>query len=67
MLDLHTYQSLARTRMAEDAERAARRRLRRHVGGSSLARTARSLAAFADRRVPSRHARDAGYEVERAA
>ncbi len=67
MVDLHTNESLAHTRMAEDAERAARRRLRRQVLGGGRGRVARSLGAVAGRIDPSRRPHDEAHGLERAA
>ena len=67
MVDLHTDDSFARTRMTEDAQRAARERLRRHLAVSGRARFVRALAAVADLPAPSRGTPDPAYELERAA
>jgi hypothetical protein len=67
MVDLHTNEALARTRMAEDARRAAQQRLRRHVVVGGRTRLARGLAAVADRLAPPRRTADPSYDLERAA
>jgi len=67
LVDLHTNESLARIRMAEDARRAAQQRLRRHSVLSGRARLARVLAALADRLTPARGTHDPAYELGRAA
>ncbi|GEM_PF-3169972 len=67
MVDPYTNEALARSRMAEDAQRAAEQRLRRHVVGGGRTRLARRLVAAADRLDPSRRNVDRTHVIERAA
>ena len=68
MVDLHTNEVLSRTRMLEDAQRAAQYRRRRGAKATDgRVLLARALRAAADRLAPSRRTRHPAYELERAA
>ncbi len=67
MVDLHTNDTLIRTRMAEDVERAAHHRRRREhaVGGRRL--LMRIVADATHREATPSRPGDAAFELDRAA
>lgn len=67
MVDLHTNEELSRTRMLEDARRAAQHRRRRAAAGGSRLWLARVLRGAADRLAPSRRSSHPAYELGHAA